>query len=301
MLLIVAIILAIVSFSVIIFIIARHYYELVLLDVDSIPDVREGRKKEVFMRKKAEKKNVYVYSRVRGLLKPLFSLIKNIQNKFRRFVASIERKAHMHEVEVHRAVTPQEKVKQELTIKQLMIEAGRDMEQGDYDTAEKRYLAVLRQSPKHVEAYKGLARVYYKQEQYVEAKETYQFVLQLDPHDEDTYVKLGDMYEEDGRLEKAVEHYQQVVIINPHNPVRFAKLYELLFELKQYDIALEAIEQALEIEPQNPKYLDNFIEVSILLERSDLAEQGYRELRMINPENQKLDLFRQRIDEIEKK
>jgi len=61
---------------------------------------------------------------------------------------------------------------------------------------------------------------------------------------------------------------------------------------------MEAIQQALDIEPQNPRYVDNFIETSIILKRKDLAEEGYKQLRMINPDNQKLEVFRQRIDEI---
>lgn len=300
MILIIPIILAIVSLGVIIFIISKHYHQIILLNIDSLPFMREEKKKDEFIRKKAAQKSSAIHAHVRSsVISPIVVFAQSIQKKFRRFVGMIERRAMMHDRKKRETESPEEESRRELSIQQLMFEAKRDVAAEDYDTAEKKYLAVLRQDPKSTDAYQGLAEVYQKQGQMVEAKETYQFILQINPSDDQTLIKLGDMYEEEGRLEKAVEYYEQGVLLNPHNPTRFAKLYDLLFELKQYEVALEAITQALEIEPQNPKYLDNFTEVAILLKQKELAEKGYRDLRMINPENQKLQLFRQRIDELE--
>ena len=297
MVLVILIILAVVSLITIIVIIWRHYHQITLLNVESLPYMREEQKKDEFIRKKAAQKSSEVNARARAaFVNPIVHAAKSIQDRFRRFVGMVERRAMMHDTKKRKFATPEEETKYELSLQQLMYEASRDATQEDYETAEKRYLAVLRQAPKNIDAYKGLADVYQKQGQTIEAKETYQFILQIDPSDEHTLLKLGDMYEEEGRLEKAVEYYEAAVLINPHNPLRFAKLYYLLFELKQYETALEAITQALEIEPQNPKYLDNFIEVAILLKQKQLADKGYHDLRMINPENQKLQLFRQRID-----
>ncbi len=300
MLFIISIILAVLSLLVITLIISKHYHQILLLNVDSLPFMREEQKKDELIRKKAVQKSSAVHAQVRSsVITPIVVFARSIQKGFRRFVGKIERRAMMHDTKKRSLETPEEESRRELTIRELMFEAKRDTMQEDYDTAEKKYLAVLRQDPKNTDAYHGLAGVYQKQGQNLEAKETYQFILQINPSDDQTLVKLGEMYEEEGRLEKAVEYYEQAVLSNPHNPVRFAKLYDLLFELKQYEVALEAIQQALEIEPANPKYLDNFTEAAILLKRKELAEKGYRELRMINPENQKLQLFRQRIDEIQ--
>ncbi len=299
MLFVISIILAIISLITILVIIWRHYKQITLLNVESLPYMREEKKKDEFIRKKAAQKSSQVHARAyAAFVIPIINTATSIQQRFRRFVGMVERRAMMHDSKKRKFETPEEETRRELTLQQLMLEAGRDVAQEDYETAEKRYLAVLRQDPKNIEAYKGLAQVYQKQGQLIEAKETYQFILHVDPSDEQTLIKLGDIYEEEGRLEKAVEYYEAAVLINPHNPLRFAKLYDLLFELKQYETALEAIQQALEIEPQNPKYLDNFTEVAILLKQKALAEKGYHDLRMINPENQKLQLFRQRIDEL---
>lgn len=262
--------------------------------------MREEQKKDELIRKKAAQKSSAVHAQVHStVVAPIVMYARSIQKTFRQFVGKIERRAMMNDSKKKISESPEEETRRELAIRELMIEAKHDATQEDYDTAEKKYLAILRQDPKHIDAYHGLADVYQKQGQLIEAKETYQFILQLNQSDDQALVKLAQMYEDEGRLEKAVEYYEQAVLGNPHNPIRFVKLYDLLFELKHYEVALEAIQQALEIEPQNPKYLDNFIEVAILLKRKDLADKGYRELRMINPENQKLQLFRQRIDEIQ--
>ena len=290
---------AVISLLVLGIVFYRHYRQIALLDVDSLPYIREEKKKEVFIRKKAAQKSFEVHARLRhSFVSPIVAVAQSVQKRFRRFVGMVERRAMMHDNKKRKLATPEEEMRFQLSIQQLMSEAKHDFDQEDYDTAEKKYLAVLRQDPKNIDAYKGLAAVYQEQQQMIEAKETYQFILHINPTDDQTLVKLGDMYEEEGRLEKAVEYYEHAVLVNPHNPIRFAKLYDLLFALKQYETALEAIQQALEIEPQNPKYLDNFTEVSILLRQKELAEKGYHELRMINPENQKLQSFRQRIDEL---
>jgi len=280
-------------------IVARHYSQLLLLDVETLPVQKLKKKKSDFMRKRAAKESAEVYGKWKKRLSYLTVLFVKIQSIFRRFVGSVERKAAMEGSALAKKVlTPEQKDKQKEDLHDLLASAQKDAEQGDLITAEKEFLAALQVDPKNKAVYKGLATVYLQQGQKKEAKETYQFVLKIDPNDEEIYLKLGLIAEEENKIEEAVEYYQEAVMINPNNPVRFVKLFDLLFGLKEYETALEAIQQALILEGQNPKYLDNFVEVSILLGRKDLAEDGYQQLRMINPENQKLQLFRQRIDEL---
>src|SRR3989339_293716 len=291
-------ILIVLSLTVIIIVIVRKYPQLLLLDIDSLPEVQEAKKKNTIIKKRAEKESSAIYKNFLEKLKPIIQWGKNLQLSFRNLVGRVERKASMEEAKNIKPESREERRLKKEESKQLVVDATTDIGQNDFVTAEKKYLAALKQDPKNKEAYKGLARVYYAQGQKDEAKETYKFILQLDSNDEDTNVQLGQIAEEEGNTEDAVEYYQQAVISNPHNPQRFVKIFDLLFGIAQYETALEAIEQALELEPQNPKYLDNFIETSILIGRKDLAEDGYAQLRMINPENQKLVSFRQRIDEI---
>ncbi|EKE07375.1 MAG: hypothetical protein ACD_18C00106G0001 [uncultured bacterium] len=288
-------ILIILSLVVIIFVIVRKYPQLLLLDVETLPEIKTARSKNRIIMRKSEQREKQYYANFKNKLTPFVKLLKKIQLAFRILVGKVERKAgDKHDITEGYSVT-KEKV---ITSKGLVKDAQNDLEQEDYPTAEKKFLASLKYDSKNKEAYRGLAAVYYAQNQVTEAKETYNFLLQLDPDDEDANVKLGEIYEEEGNKETAVGYYQQAVLTNPNNPERFLKIHDLLFYLKHYETALEAIQQALDIEPQNPRYVDNFIETSIILKRKDLAEEGYKQLRMINPDNQKLEIFRQRIDEI---
>ncbi|MBI2436604.1 MAG: tetratricopeptide repeat protein [Candidatus Magasanikbacteria bacterium] len=286
------------SFGVIVYIIVKKYPQLLLLDVGTLPEVQESKKKDEIIRKKAEIQTEKSYKKFGAMLEPFIHVLKVIQLKFRILVGNIYRKSLHEHTSIAKQVTHIEKIQKIEESSHLVVQAHQDAEQEDFVTAEKKYLAAIKQNPKNKDAYKGLAQVYFEQEQTDEAKEIYKFILQLDDQDEEVYLKLGEIAEEQGKLEEAVEYYQQVVLINPNNPQRFVLLFDLLFELTQYETALEAIEQALELEPQNPKYLDKFIETSILLRRKDLAEIGYRDLRMINPDNQKLVSFEERIDDI---
>ncbi|MFA7315148.1 MAG: tetratricopeptide repeat protein [Candidatus Magasanikbacteria bacterium] len=292
-------ILIVLSLVVIIFVIVRKYPQLLLLDVDTLPEMKIARNKNKLIMRKSEQREKQYYANFKNRLTPFVKLLKKIQLAFRILVGKIEKKVGENDrIANGPSILKQEKKEQFLTSKDLVKEAQIDLLQEDYPTAEKKFLASLKYDPKNKEAYHGLAAVYYAQNQVTEAKETYNFLLQLDPNDENTNVKLGEIYEEEGDKEKAVEYYQQAVLTNPDNPERFLKIYELLFYLKHYETALEAIKQALEIAPQNPHYVDNFIETSIILKHKDLAEEGYKQLRMINPDNQKLEVFKQRIDEI---
>ncbi len=291
-------ILLVLSLGVIVWFIIRVYSQLLLLDVESLPHVKKSRKKDIFIRKKAEKESERLYTKLQKILQPLIQAGKEVQLSFRKLVGNIEHKAIMEEKKHGKSLSTEERQQRRQTSRQLVAEASTDISQDDFETAEKKFLAAIKHDSKNKDAYKGLADVYIRQGNKQEAKETYLFVLQLDTHDEEVYLKLGELAEEEGRVESAVEYYEQAVIINPHNPQRFVKIFDLLFEIQQYETALEAIIQALSLEPQNPKYLDNFVETSILLGRKDLAEDGYKQLRMINPENQKLISFRQRIDDL---
>lgn len=293
-------ILIVLSLVIIVFVIVRKYPQLLLLDVDTLPEIKTARSKNKIIMQRSEQREKRYYANFKNKFTPLVKLFKKIQLAFRVLVGRVERKAGTH----RRAIPDGPSIVREgrkdhvITSKDLVKDAQNDLNQEDYPTAEKKFLASLKYDPKNKDAYRGLAAVYYAQNQVTEAKETYNFLLQLDPDDEEANVRLGEIFEDEGNKEKAVKYYQHAVLVNPNNPERFLKVYDLLFYLKHYETALEAIQQALDIEPQNPRYVDNFIETSIILKRKDLAEEGYRQLRMINSENQKLEVFRQRIDEI---
>lgn len=292
----ISIFLLVLSLSVIIYLIAKHYHQLVVLDVESLPEVKVAKKKDEYLLRKAEQEAKKLNKKMTTIFFPLFRKMKKIQSWFRNYVAYVEKKASVSNVRKQRVkgglISPEEEQK----VRGLINEASHALENGDIESAEKKYIAAIKINDKSKGAYEGLADVYYKRNHLEEAKQTYRFLLYLEPNNEHALIRLAEMAEREGKIDTAVNYYQQAVLINDSISSRFAKLYDLLMQLKQYDTALEAINQALILEPQNPKYLDNLVEASIMVGDKLLAEEVWRELRMVNPENQKLSVLKDKIE-----
>ncbi|PIT86533.1 MAG: hypothetical protein COU33_02570 [Candidatus Magasanikbacteria bacterium CG10_big_fil_rev_8_21_14_0_10_43_6] len=284
------------SLAVILVIVIKKFPQLSLLDVENLPEVKEEKKKDQVLKKRATKKTKETKIRQHAKVKLFLDGLKTVQNKFRGYVGKVERR-----VIEKNAGFPEEAPQAEVTqtnkdrSRELIKQAKSAYDANQLDSAESKYIAVIRLDHKNAEAYRGLIDVYFKRGQFDEAAETCQFFLQLNPKDDWGHVKMADIYEEQGDIPKSIQHYQEAVLINDSISTRFAKLAQLLQQVEQYETAIEAIEQALDIEPENPKYLDNFAELAILVFDKTRANNAYERLRLANPSNQKLDSLKQRI------
>ncbi len=291
-------VITLVSLAVILIIVGRRFSQLSLLDVESLPEVKEEKKKDDFLRKRVEAKAKEASVTRHKRLRPVFEYWKKIQQAFRKYVGQVER-AIMHEREKSRQEeSPKDKRERQGEVQSLVAEAAYAEAQGDYQGAEKKYIAAIRLDTKYPDAYRGLAEVYRKQGQLTEAKETYQFLLQLDPNDDTIPARTAEVFAENGEIEKAIQYYEKAVLLNPNIPQRFLRLSELMMQLQQYPTALEAIRQALELEAQNPKYLDMLTEISIMVGNKEEAKAAWEELRRVNPDNQKLDMLKDKIEHL---
>ncbi len=286
------------SLATIIVIIIRKFPQLSLLDIDNLPEIKEEQKKDEYIKKHAEKKAAEKTKLIAKNLSPMVQRAKEMQLSFRKYVGVIEKKAVASMTERRKKKLPRERAQEVREIKSILQEATVAAERFDYDSAEAKFIAVIRLDPKNTAAYRGLGDVYFVQKQFKEAKETFTFLLQIDPNDEHSLVKLAEIAEGDGNLEEAVEHYQQAALLNDNKSPRFAKIAQLLKDLGHYETSLAAIEQAVELEPENPKYLDFLAEISILVGDKSVAEAAYQQLRMVNPENQKLPILKDKIDQL---
>ncbi len=290
--------LLVLSLGMVVYLIAKHYRQLVVLDVESLPEVKVAKKKDEYLLRKAEQEAKKLNKKMTNIFSPWLKKLKKIQSWFRNYVAYVERKASAANIKKQRVksgiISPEEEQK----VRGLVNEANHALENGDIESAEKKYIAAIKINDKNKAAYEGLADVYYRRNHLEEAKQTYRFLLYLEPNNEHALLRLAEMAEREGKIDTAVNYYQQAVLINDSISSRFAKLYDLLMQLGQYDTAFEAIRQALILEPQNPKYLDNLVEVSIMVGDKKLAEEAWHELRMVNPENQKLSVLKDKIEKI---
>ncbi len=287
-------------------IVIRKLPQLSLLDIDTLPEVQQGKTKDTLLKKRAEKQAQEMNLKLKERLKPLIRLAANIQKEFRSYVSKVQRTVH-HEARRMRKEAPVENIVADMPQAvvadtqergQLLHAAHMDVEEQNYVEAEKKCIAIIKQDPQCVEAYHILANVYAKQDQISEAEQTYEFILQLDSRNELAYVRLAEIAEGRGELHKAVDYYQEALLINDNISTRFAKMYELLMQLEEFDTALEAAKQAVLLEGDNPKYLDNLVEASIIVGDKNLAESTLERLRLVNSENKKLEAFRQRVKEM---
>lgn len=290
-------ILIIASLTVIIIVIARKYPQLTLLDVDNAPDIKEEKKKDELVKRRAEERINKARETWSERLRPMKQGAEKSQQVFRRLVGKVQQRVDQEEqkkkeergdIEEALSVSPDEL--------RLMVQDGMAaFEQERYEDAEKQFIAAIRLDMKNKDAYRGLGDVYFAQGQHKEAEETYKFLLHLDSGDPITYVRLADIAEQKKDLTAAVEYMQEAILLNDGLSPRYIRLADLLVELEEYLTALESISQAVELEPENPRYLDKLIEIGVLCGRKDIAEDGYQRLRMVNPENKKLDVFKDKI------
>ena len=291
-------ILILLSLGVMIFIIVRKFPQLSLLDVDSIPEVKIEKQKDVYLRRRAQENVKKTAEVTHKMLVPLVNTWKKLQLSFRKYVGKIKNTVLEHEQKKREASyeTPEEK---QLDIKASIGEAERLVEEENWERAEAKFIEAIRLDPKNEDAYLGLGSLYLEQEQYPEAEESLQFLYKINPENNRCLSKLAELYEEKGDKTQAVEFYQKSLLVDDSQSKLFIKIADLLLELNDKESALESVRQAVKAEPENPRYLDKMVEISVLCRNKKLADEAYQKLRMVNPENQKLADFKVRIDELE--
>ncbi|PIR74480.1 MAG: hypothetical protein COU35_02250 [Candidatus Magasanikbacteria bacterium CG10_big_fil_rev_8_21_14_0_10_47_10] len=292
-------ILIVISLGVIIVILVRKFPSLTLLDVENMPEVKIGRKKQAYLRKKLTSKNEQRAQKRSEKVSKGATAFRAIQHVFRTYVGDVEVRLTKKDHERKETAPPEVKSERKKEAKQLLADAAEFMRQQEIEQAEQVYINVIRLEPKNPEAYGGLVDIYIKKEQWDEAKQTCGYLLQLDPHNDVTHAKMAQIAEEEGDRIKAIEHYQQAVLINHNLPQRFVKLADLLEAEGEYQTALEAVLQALDLEQDNPKYLDKSVELAILVGDKKMSEELYDRFRMVNPDNQKLDVLKEKVRKLE--
>ncbi len=288
------------SVATLIAVLIRKFPEISLLQVEDLPEVKEEKKKNEFLKKQVKNKNKVKREKKKESWQPVVAFWKNFQLFFRKYVGGIERRFFEQRLRKERDEHTASGQDVAETVQGILQQAQFAKDQGQLDAAEKKFIDAIRLEPKNAEAYRGLGDVYFLQDNFAEAKETYLFLLHLKPTDDNLLMRLGELEEELGNTQKAIEYYEKAVLLNDNFPARFIKISDLMESIGQHETAMEAARQAVDLEPQNPKYLDNLIELAIICGNSNVAEKFFAQLRMVNPDNKKLDIFKERIAKLEK-
>lgn len=250
---IVAIILAL---AVILIILLRHYRDILLIDVEKIPEERDLKKKNEIVAQRLERQSKAFFTLLLQRLTPLFRLFRGGFLKTYNRVLQYE-----HRLREERGDDfPSEKANT-FTSAHYKEQGDKFFEEENYSEAEKSYLEAIRLAPKDMENYRALAGLYEEKRDNDLATETWKYILQHDPEDTQTLLALYGIAHREGKEEEAFVY----------------------------------LEEALQIEPNHPKLLDAMVESCIILGNRRTAEAVLLRLAEVNPENAKLEEFRERI------
>ncbi|MBI5731857.1 MAG: tetratricopeptide repeat protein [Candidatus Magasanikbacteria bacterium] len=286
------------------FIVVRKFPQLAAIEVEKLEEVKQAQVKEEIKLLMFKRALSGLGRAVKEKIKFL-SLVKagweKLQTAFRIKVRQFQER---YKKTILEEVKKQKKPKKigtqtMVTVGALLRQADEALQRGDLTFAERKYIEVIKQDQKNIEAYRGLGKVYMDMEKYGEAEETFNFLLKLVPRDDRIYNRLGMVAEREGDWEKAARYFEKAIELDDSRAIRFYDLGWIYEKQNRPAPALKCYAKAVKLEPNNPKYLDRLLEMSIISKDKDLAEAVLQKLKAVNPENQKLGEFKERIGEIE--
>jgi len=288
----------------IIFIIVRRFPQLSLLEVEKLKEVKQAKikedlKKQRFIRAlaaaKIQLKNKLIFLSVFGCK------WVQLQTAFRQKVGQAQIK---YKKAVLASVKKEENKKIPSTtdiveIGKILRQADEALERGDGNFAERKYIEVIKNDKRNIEAYRGLGKVYMDMEKYQEAEETFKFLLKLSPRDDRVYNRLAMLAQSTGDLEKAAEYFERAINIDNTLAIRYYDLGLIYAKLNKLAPATQNFRRAVKIEPNNPKYLDQLLKISIICRDIELAKETLAKLKEVNPENQVIIEYENEIENFE--
>lgn len=287
---VIAIILAVVSAGAIVFILVRKFPQISIINIETIPKEREGKRKEELLLARLERRRSRIQQKLAAVFKPFGKLIQYGFLQIQTRAEELERK--------HKAKEAKEDEAGTVSLTALLKEADDLMEKEEFEGAESKFIEAISLDSKNPEAYRGLGDLYMAKRDYAHAKETLEFLIKLGKADAKIYASLGAVAREQGNMEEAKADLLQSISMESKLGSAYADLGLVYKGLGEADKALDAFSRAVEAEPANPKYLDLLLEESIMVGNKNIAEEAFLRLREANPENQKLKEFRKRIDAI---
>lgn len=243
----------------------RKFSLLASIDLTRVPSAVDRQVKLDLVEQRLRRRFHESSLRVFGILGPLVNIVRQVTVGGYGWLVKIEQR-YRDRIQYHEQ-SEQGLASQKNVVMELLSQADQLYSEEKYTEAEKKYIEVIRLSPKTVEAYRGLGRVYLFQKNYRHARASLVHAAKLAPDDADVQCTLAEIYA----------------------------------ELDKMNRALKAIEQAVELQPNNPKYLDLAVELALNAHDVYFAEKMLGRLRTANPENQKIEEYENQIFQMKTK
>lgn len=266
-----------VSLSGIVYIILSKFPQLAAIRLEIIPSEQQlaMRNRIVANRLKGKftNKKDSIFKKIRPFWLNFTSWFWKIYSKI------LEKERHLQQL----AMSPEQREIAGTKVAKFLKQAEEAGKENRFIRAERLYINVISLDPKNLDAYDGLANMYWQQKDYQKANETLKYLLNLAKQ----------------RKQEGIKKDQDVSQIDS----RLTNYYLELGELYQYqgknEDAWQNFLEATKIEENNPKALNQLLEASVLMKKVDFAKEILEKVRETNPDNQKIEYWERRIEEFE--
>jgi len=271
------------------YLIFRRFPDLKNLDINSIPDAKQGETRKKILEAKFQRNSEEFKKKFNTSVAPALKSVSLFFSKIKEKVVALEAHYKIKEDAKHHLQNPQ-------SVEEI-IKEGRDlMNKEEFAAAEKKLIEAIAVDKKNVEAYQSLGELYFDNKCYDQAEEIYKYLIKLyassiAPRKRGWPLKNGKLQEMETELLSSI-NVDPMVAVYYHS---LAKIYEIMGKI---DKALDSYLKSSTIEPNNPKYLYKIISLAIGVGDKDLAKKTLIHLRKMNPENGKLEELELTIENI---
>lgn len=271
----------------------KHWKEIRLLDPDSIKEERVRQKREEIIQQRFDRMKS-------GAVAPLRTTWQRISIAGKKSFHGAYLKLIRLDRFYKQAKAPFASIAPSLKDKTrtLLDEArslGREQKWAD---AERRYLEVLGMDDRNLDAYKGLGAIYLKQKLYPQARETFEFLIKSKKADAGCYAGMAEVYEAENDLPRAEEMLRKALDLQPRLAQRHAELAQFYLDHDADEKAWPHLKKAVEIEPKSGKYLELTLDTAIQLGSREEARRLYDKFRLVSEDRPKLQVYKEKIEEL---
>lgn len=287
---------AVLALALAVFLVAKHWKDIRLLDPQSIREERLKTERQKVIERRFDRMSADHLATLTRFGRQVGRRATETYRRTYNRLVSLDR--------VYRKVTsPLASMapSQRERVKSLLAEARslvRDLKWAD---AERRCLEVLSIDARHPDAYKLLGHMYLKQKLYPQAQETFEYLVKTKKADDATYAGMAEIAEASGNLSRAEAMRLKAVEASPRQAFRQAEAAQFFLARGDGERAWPFAARASELESGSAKYLELSLEAAILLGDRKEAEARYRRLRLLSDDPNRFQSWKEKIDALPNK
>ncbi|OGO95646.1 MAG: hypothetical protein A3F41_00715, partial [Coxiella sp. RIFCSPHIGHO2_12_FULL_44_14] len=137
----------------------------------------------------------------------------------------------------------------------LLVQLGR------YDEALTYVDQAIQQQPKMAAFHNSRGNVLLRLRRFVEATKAYYTAIQLDPHYAVAYNNLGNSFEHQHKIKNAIQAYKKAIVLYPHFPNAHFNYGRALLKQGDIESALKTLKKAIALDPNHTSALSQIAQI----------------------------------------